>query len=302
MATFASPSADGERLLDLLGRRARRRPDDAPDPGAELVVRRRDVDHEVAERLAEADHRDRREHVEDELLGRSRLEARRAGEELGADLDDDRVLDGARRARSRATETTHAVSAPAAVAARTAPSAYGVRPLALTATTKSSARRSRAATSAAPRVAVVLGRLLLERRRVRAAGKERDDLPRGSGEGRLAFGCVERRDASGGAGADVDQAPATAQGLGDRLGDGGDLPRGRRDCGGDGLVLRVHQLDELDRRAQVVVRLRRAPGLGRELVEARVGRSRRIADAGAGLDHEPESTHSSGHWSIPLVV
>ena len=102
----ASPSGRRERGVDLVPGCAGRGADDAADARAQLLVRRGDVDHEVAVRLAEPDHRDRREHVEDELLRRPGLEPRRAGEELGADDDDDRMLGdrlelGARRPRRR---------------------------------------------------------------------------------------------------------------------------------------------------------------------------------------------------------
>ena len=96
-----------ERVVDLLGRRAGR--------GARRCAATRarsfsfvgdDVDHEVPVRLPEADHRDRRDRVEDELLRRTGLEPRRAGEELRTDDDDDLVVDeraelGARDARRR---------------------------------------------------------------------------------------------------------------------------------------------------------------------------------------------------------
>ena len=54
-----------------------------------------------AVRLAEPDHRDRRDLVEDELLRGARLEARRAGDHLGPDDDGDLVVGKRGRARSR---------------------------------------------------------------------------------------------------------------------------------------------------------------------------------------------------------
>ena len=91
--------------------------------GAELVVRRDDVDHQVPERLAEPDHRDRRDHVEHELLRGPGLEPRRAGDHLGPDDDDDLVLGDAPRAPSLRRETTATVSAPARARPSSAPSA-----------------------------------------------------------------------------------------------------------------------------------------------------------------------------------
>ena len=91
IATFASPSAAASASPPLrLGSGGR--PDDAPDSRVQLLVGRRDVDHQIAERLSEADHGDRRKHVQNQLLRRSRLEARRAGQKLRADDHDDGVI------------------------------------------------------------------------------------------------------------------------------------------------------------------------------------------------------------------
>ena len=89
-----------------LARSAGRRADDPQRPGAQLLVRGADVDHQVAECLAEPDHRDRRDRVQDELLRRAGLQPRRAGEELRADDDGDLVVGdrgelGARRRGQR---------------------------------------------------------------------------------------------------------------------------------------------------------------------------------------------------------
>ena len=109
-------------------------------------------------------------------------------------------------------------------------------PLALTPTTTSAGRSPSARTIVGRRLAIVLGGLLLERRGCsRAAGDERDhDPPGGSGERRLALGRVERGDQPGRAGADVDEPPAIAKPLGDRVhrrrdrtGAAAQLPRGR---------------------------------------------------------------------------
>jgi hypothetical protein len=135
-------------------------------------------------------------------------------------------------------------------------------------------------------VAVVLGRLLLGRCREEAAGQQRDDLPWGRGEGRLAFGPVERCDASGGSGADVDQATTPLERVGDGLDRHHDLARGRADGVRDRLVLGEHQLDELAGRAQVVVGSGLASGLGRQLVESSVS--------------ELVSVERSGHRSTSL--
>ena len=147
IATLASPSAASSASLDLLGGSTGRRADDAADARAQLLVRRGDVDHEVAERLAQPDHRERRERVEDELLGRSRLQPRRAGEELRARRRPRSRGRRLRRAPSRGPRRRTRSALPLRRPLRCAPSTYGVRPLALTPTTKSSARGSRAAMS-----------------------------------------------------------------------------------------------------------------------------------------------------------
>ena len=68
----------------------------------ELVVRRAQIDHQVAERLAEPDHRARRDHVEHELGRGAGLHARRAGDDLGAgDRQDEDVDDVERVLRRR---------------------------------------------------------------------------------------------------------------------------------------------------------------------------------------------------------
>ena len=50
-----------------------------------FCVRRAQVDHQPAVGLAELDHRGRRDDVEDDLLGRARVEPRRARDDLGPD-------------------------------------------------------------------------------------------------------------------------------------------------------------------------------------------------------------------------
>ena len=98
IATFASPPEAASASSTWSGVGAARLRDDAVDARSELVVRRDDVDHEVAVGLPEADHRDRRDHVEDELLRRARLEPRRACDHLGPDDDRDLVIGRAGRA------------------------------------------------------------------------------------------------------------------------------------------------------------------------------------------------------------
>ena len=100
---------------------------------------------------------------------------------------------------------------------------------------------------------VVLGRLLGDRERGDAAGHEDDHLLGRDAERRPALGGIDRREPSGGAGADVDQPAAALEPLGDRI------DRGRERAGGaahgcrHARVLLVDQLDEVERRAQIEV-------------------------------------------------
>ena len=113
MATRASPFGCCESVVDLGARSTARGGDDPPHAIVELVVRGRDVDHEVPVGLAESDHRDGRDRVEDELLRRARFEARGSCEELGPDDDGDLVVDdraelGVRRGNHACGERTGA--------------------------------------------------------------------------------------------------------------------------------------------------------------------------------------------------
>ena len=82
-------------------------------------------------------------------------------------------------------------------------------------------------------------------------------LPVGEAERRAALGRVDHREPAGAAGADVDQPAAALQALDDRVDRGGERRRGGADRGRDPCVLVVDQLDELDRREQVDVRVAR---------------------------------------------
>ena len=165
IATFASPPAADERASDLL----------VGAPVASATMRRTrarsfsfvgdDVHHQVAVRLAEPDHRDRRERVEDELLRGAGLQPGRARDHLGP--DDDRDLTVGQRGRAR--ESGRADDADRQRArmrgpprARRARTAFGRS--ALIADDGVVARGASALELARTGVGVVLGRLLLERR------------------------------------------------------------------------------------------------------------------------------------------
>ena len=97
-------SSIDDRRLDVTARSVQRRRrglrrstrgggDDSPGSIAQLDVGRPHVDHQVAERLAEADHRDRRDDVEHDLLRRAGLQPGRAGDDLRPGDELDRVVD-----------------------------------------------------------------------------------------------------------------------------------------------------------------------------------------------------------------
>ena len=291
IATFASPpeAASASSTWSAIG--AGRLRDDAMDAGPELVVRRDDVDHEVAVGLAEANHRDRRDHVEDELLSRARLEPRRARDHLRPDDDRDLVIgqppelglrhrderDRERAGRTRDVEGTAHVRRPAA---RAEPD-DGVQ----WADLHGGDLRSTG-------VAVVLCVLLRRRGARSTAGDEGDDEPGRDGERRLALDGIDEGEPAGGSGSDVDE-PATARepvGDGvDRLDDGGARAL---DGGGNGRILGGHQRHERGGVAQIEVGRGGVPRLGGQLVEhlPLVGRS----------SHAGQCMHDLVEWSRPV--
>ena len=119
---------------------------------AQLVVERRDAGHQVPMCPAEADHRDRRDHVQDELLGRARLQSRRSCDHLGADRDAHLVVDD-RGELGPVTQTMQPVSAPRERADSSAATTKGERPLALMPTTASPAPTPAVSTAAEPAAA-----------------------------------------------------------------------------------------------------------------------------------------------------
>ena len=199
-----------ERGIDPIVRLAGRVRDDPPDARAQLVVRRDDVDHEVAVRLAQPDHRDGRDHVEDELLRRPGLEPGRACDDLGP--DGTRISWSARSASSDpAADTTATVVAPAARAAASAPQrerGASARAEADDGVVLADGERLDPGGSSG---AIVL-RLLLDRGAVTGPTRdERDDEAGWDAEGRLALGCVDGRETPRRARADVDEAPSLAR-------------------------------------------------------------------------------------------
>ena len=149
-ATRASPSAAASAASTSVLRRTARENDVAPRTLAELRVVGRDADHQPGVGATEADLRHGRDRVQHEFLRRSRLQARRTGDDLGPDDGDDRV---SAAASSRALR--HADDGDGERAGfprrRSAASVNGVEPLALTPTTTSAGRRRARESSVAPR-------------------------------------------------------------------------------------------------------------------------------------------------------
>ena len=103
MAVFTWPPAAASRRSASAGPDLARGDHDAPRAVLQLGVGRLEVDHQVLVRLAEADHGRGGDGVQRRLGGRSRLQARGAGEHLGAGGDgDDDVGEAAQPALRRA--------------------------------------------------------------------------------------------------------------------------------------------------------------------------------------------------------
>ncbi len=100
-----------------------------------------------------------------------------------------------------------------------------------------------------------------------------DESRDGHRERRLALDGVERREAPGCARARIDQPPAGSEPRRDLVDEGGDRRRRPGHGRGHGRVPGVHELDQLERRAQVEIGSRRVPRFRAELVEGGHGRA-----------------------------
>ena len=244
IATFASPSAASSAASTSSG--------DAPVASSTMRRTRarslsfvaRTSTMRFPKVLPGPHHRHRRDRVEDELLGGARLQARRAGEELGADDDDDLVIDelGERRvgrrhdgARERAgggsrlDRSDDERRAPARADAQ-----HGV-----------GCGHGCVGDRQRTRLGVVLGCVALGGGLQPLAGDDRSHPAGRKRERRLALGRIERRDRARGAGADVEQPAAAFEALDDGVDRAGDLVGRRAHGRRHRLVLVVHQLDEL---------------------------------------------------------
>ena len=256
-----------ERLVDAIVRLPGGEPDDPADATAELLVRRDDVDHQVAERLPDPDHRDGRDRVQDELLGGAGLEPRRPGDELAADDDRHVVVGeprelGARHAYDRDGQRSRT--------ARLLERAHDVRvaPARADPDDHVSVADGELPQLSGARLRVVLGMLLGGCRASGSAGKK-GDYPTGRDrERRLALDGVDEREPSRRPGSDVDDPAAGLEPGGDRVDRAHQRVVGPGDGGGHGCVGLVHERDELGRRAEVEVGVGGAAGLRHELTEA----------------------------------
>ena len=153
------------------------------------------------------------------------------------------IVWSARRASGESgTPATATTSAPASAAARAAPSAYGVVPLAERTTTASAGVT--AASAAAPASLVL---------RCLVRGDACDDASLLEAERRPALVGVDGGEPAGRARAGIDQSAASLEPLDDGVDRGRELGGGLAHRRRDAHVLVAHQLDELERRAQVEV-------------------------------------------------
>ena len=174
-----------------------------------------------------------------------------------------------------ATQTMHPVSAPRERADSSAATTKGERPLALTATTASSAPMS-----AETRRGGAGGRVVLAP--FGFAGEERGHL---DSERRLALGGVERCEPSGRPCPDVDEAATSLEPRGDVVDECRDRRRRSRDGRGNCCVACVHELDQLGRRAQV---------------ESDPAASRASVPSSSKAVMASQCMQTIGDWSIPF--
>ncbi len=235
----------GERGLDLLVGRAGGQGHDAAGAGAQLLVGGAHVDHEVPVGLAQADHGDRRDEVEDEFLRGAGLEAGGAGEQFGSDDDLDAVVgrggergagvagqaDGERPAGAGGLDGADRVRGPAGGG----DADDGV--------VRADVQRGQVLGG---QLLGVLGALDGLDHGGGAARDQADDVGRVGVEGGRALAGVQDTHPAGRAGTGVDEAAAAGHALGDRVDGGGDLRQPGGDGGRDGGVLGVHGAGDVE--------------------------------------------------------
>ena len=108
-----------------------------------------------------------------------------------------------------------------------------------------------------------------EAERAVAAGDEALDEVGGDGEGGRALAGVEDAEAAAGAGADVEEAAAALEALGDGVDGAGDVGELGADGGGDGGVLVVDEAEHVEGGELVEVFAGGVAGFGEERAEGR---------------------------------
>ena len=146
--------------------------DDALAAGDELRVRRHDVDHQALVDPAELDHQLRGQHVQRDLLRGAGGHAGRAGQELGAGMEEDRDLGLGQQWCGRVVGQRHRQRT-GRPCGRLRGTGEGRGPDAATAMTTSAGRGSRSRMARARR-GIVLRTLERANERVAAAGHEID--------------------------------------------------------------------------------------------------------------------------------
>jgi hypothetical protein len=150
------PTASDQSLARLFFAATPKRRHDAARPGAQFGIGRFHIHHQIADDLAEPNHRDRCQHVEHELRGRPRLEPRRAGDYLRPRAEQQRCAWCAAVWRRKTQEKGLGARR---FASSSAPSTNGVEPLAAMPTTTSRLPTPRIPTASHARLPIVFGAL-----------------------------------------------------------------------------------------------------------------------------------------------
>src|SRR5438093_322157 len=238
---------------------------------AQLVAQRHQVHHEVAVGAPQADHRAGRERIEDELRGRRGLHAGRSRQRFRPDLGENqhvaRLDEHARRVRARHEPRRRTDRL---CARQRRPHELG-RTARRDAEHEVRGRHPRLVHRRHTRVHVVLGAFGALHQRLVSAGDHPHHHVGRRAERRRALTRVEHAEPPRGPGTHVDEPPAPAEGLHDEIEGAGQVGAHRvhRPC--HGRVLRVQEVDDLERRRDVDALRARVALLGEPRV-AVVGR------------------------------
>ena len=146
------------------------------------------------------------------------------------------------------------VVAPTARAYSTAPSTYGVRPLAAMPTTTSRLLKRSRSQVALAEFGMIFGALDGPGQRFRPARNHTCDLLRRRIESRGTLGCIEHAKPAGRARADVNESPAAPEPIGDDLDGVGDYFGLRRHRFDGPPILAIHQADDFERCHRIEMR------------------------------------------------